>query len=108
MYLSIDLERSVMNSNAATCRLAATGIIFWALQAPVRADDSRSGTCPTNYIVLGPICLNEASGDVINQTIVAPDVSTRATQCRSGYELIQQVCISATTGDVELPSSTNR
>ena len=68
-------------------------------QAP--APDPR---CPTGYTPIGAICLDEASGDVVNQLPTTQGMAVQSMQpCESGYELIQSVCISTASGDVQLP-----
>lgn len=97
-----------MNDNASKIWLSVIGLVLVTLQTSAQSEDSPHGGCPINYTLMGAVCLNEATGDVVNRAAVAPEVLALSARCRSGYELIQQVCISPSTGDVELPSSADR
>ncbi len=93
-----------MNGNLFKVRLAIIGIFLAASQIHALSEERPGGSCPTNYTAMGAVCLNEATGDVVNQNAA----SYSPPQCRFGYELIQQVCVNLSSGDVELPSSGDR
>ncbi len=60
--------------------------------------------CPPRYTAIGTICLDESNGDVVNQLPTTQGMALPSGPCGAGYELIESVCISRTSGDVELPS----
>lgn len=60
--------------------------------------------CPPRYTAIGPICLDESNGDVVNQLPTTQGMALQSAPCGSGYELIESVCVSRSSGDVELPA----
>ncbi len=88
---------SKLRFNRLLCLAVAASLLPFPSSA--QSSDIRNDVCPANYSIMGTICMNAATGDVVN-----PSNDASRLTCRAPYELIQSVCISRSTGDVEFPS----
>lgn len=95
---------NTLSDNGSKVWLGVVGLAFVILLAPARSEDSSNGGCPISFILMGAVCLNETTGDVVNPTSSSQTVAVKSPVCQTSYELIQSVCISRLTGDVELPA----
>ena len=84
---------------AAACLSAAT---------PIQAEQRVQSRCPAGYWLLEPVCVNQATGDVVT---AEPAVALRTALeagCAPGYWRLADLCLNSTTGDVELVDQQNR
>ena len=93
------MHKTVTRVAFAAIPVAICYISSWTAAQPQSPTDPR---CPAGYWLMGSLCFNSATGDVINAS--AP-VATRVASelgCRPEYWRLGSLCFNSSTGDVEL------
>jgi hypothetical protein len=94
-----------MHKLSATFAIATIGVVIGFLSTSALAQSQKPAgpRCPAGYWLMQSLCLNNATGDVVN---AAPaGITTRVVSvqgCAPGYWRLEEVCLSDATGDVEL------
>jgi hypothetical protein len=78
---------------AAACLSAAT---------PIQAEQRVQSRCPAGYGLLDPVCVNQATGDVVTAEPAVAFRTALEAGCAPGYWRLADHCLNSTTGDVEL------
>jgi hypothetical protein len=78
-------------------------ICSFSTMATAQSQPSEHTPCPAGYWQMQSVCLNDATGDVVNAEPAAasPRVAFEP-GCPPGYWRLDSVCLSSETGDVEL------
>ena len=78
---------------------------FASAQAPATA----APVCPARYEPMHGLCYNKASGDMVQAATAVSTPALTDANCRAGYTiLLETMCYSKVTGDIELPNTAPR
>jgi hypothetical protein len=92
-----------MHKSSTRRAFATIGIVMcWFSIATAQSQDPASPRCPEGYWLMGSLCLNSSTGDVVNAAPAAPSAITLGPGCAPGYWRLESLCLSSETGDVEL------
>jgi hypothetical protein len=94
-----------MKENHARLTCAVIGLVACCLAAPAPSQDASTLQCPAGYWRYGSVCIDSATGDVVNAAVARAESETG---CAPGYWRLGDVCISPQTGDVELVQERTR
>lgn len=92
-----------MTAHTAKALLILFGIAAWHAvpSASAQSQERAALQCPTGYALIGTLCINDATGDVIEPSL---DRSTAVTlQCPPGHLKLDRYCLDPETGDVDEP-----
>jgi hypothetical protein len=82
---------------------AAIGIVTcWFWTAAAESQNPTGPRCPAGYWLMGSLCLDSSTGDVVNAAPAAPSAIALEPGCPPGYWRLDSLCLSSETGDVEL------
>jgi hypothetical protein len=89
--------------------LASLGLAFFPLagQASAQSQPAPDAVCPPGYAVFESICLDEMTGDVVNQRSERYNASQSPLQCRPGATVVNSSCVDLATKGMEQIASGN-
>jgi hypothetical protein len=98
-----------MSKPRATLALAIVAVScgIFSTASFAQAQSMTEGICPAKYWLMGTLCLNNDTGDVVLVSTPATDRISPA-GCRPGYWRQDALCFSASSGDVELVDEQSR
>src|SRR5262245_41694582 len=96
----------IMYMRSTRLAFATIGIVTcWFWTATAQSQNPTGPRCPAGYWLMGSLCLNSSTGDVVNAE-PAPASATAQSQnptsprCPAGYWLMGSLCLNSSTGDV--------
>jgi hypothetical protein len=83
--------------------LASFGLTFLPLAGQVSAQSQAApdAVCPPGYVVFESVCLNETTGDVVNQRSAKYNASQSPLQYRPGSTVVISSCVDLATKGTE-------
>ena len=92
-----------MRKHLRSCPLAIASVVLcWSSAALSQSPPLDDARCPAGHWLLDQVCVNKATGDVVNAAPSAAATMTDNHGCAPGYWRLDQVCVSKATGDVEM------
>lgn len=92
-----------MHKSSTRLVFATIGIVIcWFSAATAQSRDPTNPRCPAGYWLMESLCLNNATGDVVNAAPAAAPRIAFEPGCAPGYWRLGSLCLNSATGDVEL------
>jgi hypothetical protein len=95
-----------MHSLSVRLAFASFAIVVCAVSSTAQPQSAASPRCPAGYWLMKDLCLNGATGDVVNAEPPAASQVAFGPGCAPGYWRLDSLCFNDVTGDVELVNET--
>lgn len=83
--------------------LASLGLAYFQLagDASAQSQPATNDVCPPGYAVFESVCLDEITGDVVNQRSARYNASRATPQCSPGSTVVNSSCVDLATKGLE-------
>jgi hypothetical protein len=95
-------SENLMSRKLATVLLATAVCACLSVAAMAQSQSAAKQVCPATYWLMGTLCLNDDTGDVVMASTPETNRIASRMACRPGYWRMAGVCLDLESGDVEL------